>query len=218
MSTHYKHFLANFGYVWACISITDHNRPVKVCISITDHNNTSESYYILYFNINYTTIPYKMCNLILACSSPFEWSNVYRVWVIGVQTLLVAWAAIKMIKKYRTLKNQQWRYVFVFGMSSNPCERLSWQWSYGSWIYNYLCNQCLSPLMLWVRISIRARCTTLCDKVCQWLATGRWFSPGPLDSSTNKTDHHDITEILLKVALNTFKQTNKQTNKNNVQV
>jgi len=22
----------------------------------------------------------------------------------------------------------------------------SWLWSYGSWIYNYLCNQCLSPL------------------------------------------------------------------------
>jgi len=30
-------------------------------------------------------------------------------------------------------------------------------------------------------------------------------------SSTNKTDRHDITEILLKVALNTIKQTNKQT-------
>jgi hypothetical protein len=42
----------------------------------------------------------------------------------------------------------------------------SWPWSYGSWIHSYLCNQCLSPLMLWVRISIRARCTTLCDKVC----------------------------------------------------
>jgi hypothetical protein len=28
-----------------------------------------------------------------------------------------------------------------------------------SWIYNYLCNQWLSPLMLWVWISIRARCT-----------------------------------------------------------
>ena len=38
-----------------------------------------------------------------------------------------------------------------------------WPWSYGSWIYNYLSNQCLSPLMLWFRISIRARCTTLCD-------------------------------------------------------
>jgi hypothetical protein len=27
---------------------------------------------------------------------------------------------------------------------------------------------------------------------------------------TNKTDRHDITEILLKVVLNTIKQTNKQ--------
>jgi hypothetical protein len=78
-------------------------------------------------------------------------------------------------------------------------------WLYGSWIYNYLCNPCLSPLMLWVRISIRARCTTLCDKVCQWLATGLWFSPGSLVSSTNKT------EILLKMVLNTTKQTKTNT-------
>ena len=63
--------------------------------------------------------------------------------------------------------------------------------------------------MLWVRISIRARCTTLCDKVWQWLVTGQWFSLGAPVSSTNKIEHHDITEILLKVALNT---TNKQTN------
>ena len=57
-----------------------------------------------------------------------------------------------------------------------------------------------SPLMLWVRISIRARCTTLCDKVCLWLATSRWFSRGTPVSSTNKSDRHNITEILLKVA------------------
>jgi hypothetical protein len=31
----------------------------------------------------------------------------------------------------------------------------------------------------------------------------QWFSLGPPVSSTNKTDHHDITELLLKVALNT---------------
>jgi hypothetical protein len=65
----------------------------------------------------------------------------------------------------------------------------------GTWIYNYLCNQCLSPPMLWVRLPLRARCTTLCDKVCQWLAADRWFSPSPSVSSTNKTDRHDITEI-----------------------
>jgi hypothetical protein len=43
--------------------------------------------------------------------------------------------------------------------------------------------------------------TTLCDKVCQWLAVDRWIS---LVSSTIKTDRHDIAEILLKVALNTI--------------
>ena len=29
---------------------------------------------------------------------------------------------------------------------------------------------------------------------CQWIVTGRWFSPGPPVSSTNKTDCHHITE------------------------
>jgi hypothetical protein len=33
-----------------------------------------------------------------------------------------------------------------------------------------------------------------------------WFSPGLPVSSTNKTDRHDIAEMLLKVALNTKKQ------------
>ena len=57
-----------------------------------------------------------------------------------------------------------------------------------------------------VRISLRRGLldTTLCDKVCQCLAADRWFSPGTPVSSTNKIDCHDITEILLKVALNTI--------------
>ena len=38
-------------------------------------------------------------------------------------------------------------------------EGRGWSWSYGSWIYSYLCNQCLSPLKLWVRIPLMARCT-----------------------------------------------------------
>ena len=52
--------------------------------------------------------------------------------------------------------------------------------------------------------------TTLYDKVCQWLATGLWFSPGTPVSSTNKTDHHDIAEILLKVGLITITEPNNQ--------
>jgi hypothetical protein len=31
---------------------------------------------------------------------------------------------------------------------------------------------------------------------------GQWFSHGILVTSTNKTDCHDVTEILLKAALN----------------
>jgi hypothetical protein len=44
----------------------------------------------------------------------------------------------------------------------------------------------------------------LCDIVCYWLMAGRWFSPSTPVSSTNKTGRHAITEICLKVALNTI--------------
>ena len=46
--------------------------------------------------------------------------------------------------------------------------------------------------------------TTLSDKVCQWLATGRWFFLCTLVFSNNKANHHDITELLLTEALNTI--------------
>ena len=45
--------------------------------------------------------------------------------------------------------------------------------------------------------------TTLCAKVCQWLVVAcQWLSPNTPVSTNNKTDCHDITEILLKVAFN----------------
>jgi hypothetical protein len=36
---------------------------------------------------------------------------------------------------------------------------LSWSWSYGSWIYNNMCNQCLTPLKLRVRTPFVDKCT-----------------------------------------------------------
>jgi hypothetical protein len=71
--------------------------------------------------------------------------------------------------------------------------------------------------MAWVRVrfcKLQKRCIRLAaaiDKVYQLFAHGRWFSPGTPASSTTKTARHDMTEILLKVALSTIKQTNKQT-------
>jgi hypothetical protein len=44
-------------------------------------------------------------------------------------------------------------------------------------------------------------------KECQALAAGWWFSPDTSVSSTNKTDRHDTTEILLEVALSTITPT-----------
>ena len=58
--------------------------------------------------------------------------------------------------------------------------------------------------MIWMLMNMRVSnitLKTLCDKVWEWISAGLWFSPV---SSTNKTGRHDITEILLKVALNTI--------------
>ena len=55
-------------------------------------------------------------------------------------------------------------------------------------------------------VNYKKGCTRLAaasDIVYQLLAQGRWFSPGTPASATTKTGHHDIAEILLKVALNT---------------
>jgi hypothetical protein len=76
--------------------------------------------------------------------------------------------------------------------------------SNGRWIFR------LAYIYIYGVFHISHKICTTCDKVCQWLATDRWFSPGPSVSSTNNTDRHDIDEILLKVALNTIKQTNKR--------
>ena len=83
----------------------------------------------------------------------------------------------------------------------------SWSWSYGNWIYNYLYNQYLSPLKLWVRTPFMTRYTRY--NIMGWSLSetcGRSVVFSEYSgSSTNKIDHHDIAEILLKVALSTVK-------------
>ena len=65
----------------------------------------------------------------------------------------------------------------------------------------------LTTNTVWVRArlcKLQKGCTGLAvasDKVYQLLAHGRWFSPGTPASSSCKTGHHNIAEILLKVTL-----------------
>ena len=84
-----------------------------------------------------------------------------------------SWSHGRLIYNY--LCNQCLSPLKLWAVRLFEYEGLSWSWSHGRLIYNYLCKQCPSLLKLWVQ--------TL-DKICQWLATGRWFSPV---SSTNKT-------------------------------
>ena len=101
----------------------------------------------------------------------FSWSKNKRVFftrhVTNFGKVMVYSPILTYVKKYIIL----WR-------DFRNCEV---PWSYGSWIYDYLCNQCLSPLKFWVPIPLRQHVldTTLYHKVCQWLAAGQWFSQGP---------------------------------------
>ena len=53
----------------------------------------------------------------------------------------------------RSIKISKIHY-YTLHMFSLGGEGFSWSWSYGSWIYNYLCNQWISPLTLWVQIPL----------------------------------------------------------------
>ena len=72
------------------------------------------------------------------------------------------------------------------------------------YIYIYRLDYLTICMILIIKLYIYFVCTWLDS---WWLATGQWFSSGTLVSSTNKTDIHDITEILFKVLLNTINQT-----------
>ena len=121
----------------------------------------------------------------------WEWNKQFHTALFHVIYLLYSMLNFKI----HFSCNRFWYiYNIIRGLSSSR--------SYGSWIYNYLCNQCLSALTNVVSSNrAYARCTRY---NIMWLAAGRWFSPGIPFSSTNKTDRHGITEILLKIVLNTI--------------
>ena len=100
----------------------------------------------------------------------------------------------------------------IMSWSFYVCNELRWEGIVDiSWIVD---NNCLKFLFL-IQCSVyhQKRCEfesrsgevysiqQYVIKVCQRLLAGRWFSQV---SSTNKTDHHNITEILLRVAWNTI--------------
>ena len=74
-------------------------------------------------------------------------------------------------------------------------------WSYGSWIYNYLCNQCQSPRCEFEYHS--GEVYSIQHYVISLSVTFGAFLR-VLGFTTNTTGCHDKIEILLKVALSTI--------------
>ena len=135
--------------------------------------------------------------MFLVDSRPDKMLNVFCVNFMNVITYINVSDTFCRLVIYLSGLIEHYCTVYIYNWlqfnSSLSFKGPSWSWSYGSWIYNYLCNQCLSPLKLsfWILLRRGALGTTLCDKESQWLGAGWWFSLGTLVSSTNKTDRHD---------------------------
>jgi len=63
---------------------------------------------------------------------------------------------------------------------------------------------CFMPLKHYFSYIVVGRNREKTTDLSQVTSQTLWFSPGSPVSSINKTERHDITEILLKVALNTI--------------
>jgi hypothetical protein len=82
----------------------------------------------------------------------------------------------------------------------------SWSWSYGSWINIFLCNQCLSPLKLWVRTLFMARCTrynimwsslpVICSRSVVFSGYSNWPTRYNWNSVESGVKHHNPNPIL----------------------
>jgi len=123
----------------------------------TNHEVTSKCFFV-YFN--------KFCGFNISCIYSFRFSHPLILTFLHFTVITILFTIDLTIYIHLNL--------YLLCVCWN-FEGPSWLWSYGSWIYNYLCNQCISPLTLWVWIPLRQGVldTTLCDKVCQWLTAGR---------------------------------------------
>ena len=92
------------------------------------------------------------------------WVTKETVIIVKVRFVIHGWKMKKRLDD--TVLNAKWKYqgavinifliiTWIYLIKWGP----SWAWWYGSWIYSNQCSQCLSPLKLWVRISLMAMCT-----------------------------------------------------------
>jgi hypothetical protein len=112
-------------------------------------------------------------------------------WMIILFMLVILWRSVLLVVEIRV----HWMKIcFVFSKILSQCISEAYRTS----LQNI--NKYLPPLFLKWSVSFHIN-GILKYQVCQRLVESLWFSPGTPVSSINKTDCHDIAEILLKVAL-----------------
>ena len=112
------------------------------------------------------THPWSFVTQALIVISPYNVNNVHNPYTIAEIWVFL----ISRLKYLQFIKN-----IINFFVLSVPlwCRR-----GHDRMVVGFTTTYAISAyhhLMLWIRISNRVRCTTLCDKVCQWLATGEGF-------------------------------------------
>jgi hypothetical protein len=102
---------------------------------------------------------------------------------------VISWRSVLLVEEtgvpgetHRDVASHDWRWLYILSMFRYKSRGRRGR---DRMVAGFTTTYAINAYHHWYW-KFRARCTTLCDKVCQWLATGRWFSPGPPVSSTNK--------------------------------
>jgi hypothetical protein len=114
--------------------------------------------------------------------------------------LVISWQSVILLENFfakfdMKIFSVSWFVVlFINTLQFNFKWKLCWTWQCRKWNSQLRRIYFVQPCpKLQAKITVfMVRCTryNIIDKVCQWLATGRWFSPGTPVFSTNKTDCH----------------------------
>ena len=94
---------------------------------------------LLYLRYKHYIYPWGVCHVILTIR-PGSWQLMLKSMGLGPDTdsWRVMYCSYVLLNNSHSIKTDNWL------DNSNYKSGPSWPWSYGSWIYNYLCNQCLS--------------------------------------------------------------------------
>ena len=147
-----------------------------------------------------------------------NWTRTQLNWT----SLVIQWKYVAMPWKWRTVNTKWWilpylKYNWCIVCAVDHIIFCLWfvsVWVFCVFFFIYTWYLEIHLTVQLVPISIKDVCsnpvdgelcdTTLCDKVCQWPPTGSWFTPGTqVCHPSIKIDHHDKTEIFLKVVLST---------------